>query len=242
MYLTTAKRCPRLPDRDAFAEEERSDYERMTEEWLLHVHGWPESDDGRRYVVPYFDALAARPSVAIAVMDACRAAARSQGQPGGFSHADHEMIDQVLAIDSGYFGIIGFHTQHAADVGVRIAALEALADGHEEDLTEDDRQQVEFIRSVRDGTMTDDIWNRMVLRLGSETSVLDYTALILLVLFHHRYSWALGVLEISRDEWRQMLKDYKEGRRDCKAEIAARGQLPPQRHRVVAASSHLKSS
>lgn len=36
---------------------------------------------------------------------------------------------------------------------------------------------------------------------------------MLLLFFHHRYCWALGVPEITREHWRQMIEEYKDGTR-----------------------------
>lgn len=222
-YYNDSARCPRLPTRDDFPQEERSAYDLMLDKWIRRFQAWSDADEGRKFVLRCFEALTLSPAVAVAVMDACVAVINREGNPGTISFADHEMIDQVLAIDSGYFALVGWHTQEAIDVGLRIGALEALADGREGDLTDDERHQVEFIRAVRDGTMNDSLWRRALQRLGTERGVVDYVTLILLLVFHHRYLWALGVAEMPHEDWRRMLTDFKDGKRDL-SELAVRRQ------------------
>lgn len=217
-----AQRFPSFPSRHELPEDEWSAYDDMMERWIRRFRAWPESDEGREHVLNYFQGLMSAPKIGITVMDACDAVTSYEGRPGTISRADHEIIDQVLAIDSGYFGLVGWHTQLAPAVGVRIEAMEALADGREAELNDDERQQVEFIRAVRDGEMTDDIWQRMRQRLGTERGAIDYAALVLLLQFHLRFAWALGVPQLPHDEWRRILDDFKTGRRDSAAMTDAR--------------------
>jgi hypothetical protein len=128
--------------------------------------------------------------------------------------ADHELIDLVLGFDSGYWGLSGGHTPNAVSAGVRIEAIEALADGREEVLNDEERQQVEFIRAVRDGTMTDEIWQRMTERLGSLRGTIEFAFFVCYLWLHHRMNWAFGIATIDEQEWRQRLRDYKDGTRD----------------------------
>jgi hypothetical protein len=220
-----ARRFAPFPSREDFPEDEKPAYDSMMDKWIRPFRAWPESDEGRGHVLRYFQALMAVPNLGLAVMAACDAVTTHEGRPGTISRADHEIIDQVLALDSGYFGLVGWHTQEAPAAGVRIEAMAALADGREEDFTPDERQQVAFVRAVRDGAMTDDIWQRMRTRLGTDRGVVDYAALVLLLVFHHRFAWALGVPELPHDDWRQMLDDFKNSRRDsaaiCDARVAA---------------------
>jgi hypothetical protein len=92
------------------------------------------------------------------------------------------------------------HGSLAIQAGVRPDALEALRDGREQDLTEDERQLVEFTRAVRDGKVTQAIWLRMVERLGSERGAIECAFVILLVLFNHLLASAMGVPDMASEE------------------------------------------
>ena len=76
--------------------------------------------------------------------------------------------------------------------GVRVEAIKALADGCEDDLNDEERQQVEFIRAVRDGTMTDEIWERMIERLGSVRGAIEFAFFVCYLWLHHRMNWAFS--------------------------------------------------
>lgn len=207
-------RLSRVPQRHEVPVEERGDYDVVMNTWIP-IARKDESEilPGGVSSLEHFEALAATPTVFLAIMEACEAVMIQQGRKGTISRADHELIDQVLAIDSGYYGLVGWHTPAAVAEGVRIEALEALADGREEQLTDDERLKVGFIRTVRDGGMTDDLWNRVLEALGSERGVVDYATMVLLLLFHHRFGWATGVKEMDHAAWRGMLAGFRAGDR-----------------------------
>lgn len=46
------------------------------------------------------------PSLAVAVWQVRDELRKRQGTPGALSDADHEMIDQVLGLDSGYLKVL----------------------------------------------------------------------------------------------------------------------------------------
>lgn len=213
-YGRMATRFPTFPQRADVAEEELEDYEYLVAAWIQPHRDFPaEWVDGRPWGVPHYEALAVAAPFGAALMRLSAATTSREGLPGTVSHADHEIIDQVLAFDSGYKGLLAGHTPIAVARGVRIEALEALGGGREGELTEDERQQIEFIRAVRDGKMTDEIWSRMRDRLGTERGVVDYVALILVVWCHHHFAWTCGLPEISDVALRKMVRDFKEGRR-----------------------------
>jgi hypothetical protein len=83
----------------------------------------------------------------------------------------------------------------------------------EEQLTDDEREQVEFIRAVRDGTVTDELWTRMEARLGSTRGVVEYVCLIGLLMFHVTFCAAVGVPEMEREALAKMLAEFKDGTR-----------------------------
>jgi hypothetical protein len=173
----------------------------------------PEVIDGKPYGVPHFEAMNVSPPLGAAVSRLGREIMQLQGKPGTFTGADHEMIDMVLALDSGYYALLAGHTPAAIGFGIRIEAIEALRDGREERLNENERQQVEFIRAVRDGSMTDEIWFKMKERLGTQRGVVEFVYFVLLLQLHHKFCWAIGAPEMPREAFDKMLAEFKDGTR-----------------------------
>jgi hypothetical protein len=157
----------------------------------------------------YYTAMANAPTLAVALGQMGRALVAEQAKPGRFSAADHEMIDLVLPLDSGFYALLDQHLSSAVAAGVRIDAIKALRDGHDDLLTRDEFQQVEFIRAVRDGAMSDDIWARMVARLGSVRGTVEYCGFVLLLQFHHKFASALGTDVITRPAFDALLADLE---------------------------------
>jgi hypothetical protein len=120
--------------------------------------------------------------------------------------------------------LLAGHTPAAIAGGIRIEAIRALRDRREHLLTADERQVVEFIRAVRDGTVTDGGWLAMVERIGSERGVVEFVYLICLLIFHHKFCWAVGAPEMARDAFDRMLYEYENGTR----QIPARYKAPNQ--------------
>jgi hypothetical protein len=130
----------------------------------------------------------------------------SQATVGGFSAADHEMIDLVLGFDSGYWGLHAGHVPNAITAGIRPEAIQALAEGREGDLTADESLQVEFIRKVRDGGMTDAIWQAMVERVGSVKGTIEFALFVCTLFTHHRMMWAMGVPAFDIEDFNEMMR------------------------------------
>jgi hypothetical protein len=209
----SASRLPKLPAREAFAENERAHFDYMMERITAGFGPTAEQVAGEPYGVPHFRAMAVSPSLAVQLSKLGYAVMSRQDQPSSFTQADHEMIDLVLPLDSGYWALLAGHTPAAIASGIRIDAIRALRDGREESLTADERQVIEFIRAVRDGTVSDTAWSSMRERIGSERGVVEFVYLICLLIFHHRFCWAVGAPEMQRDAFEQMLKEYENGTR-----------------------------
>jgi hypothetical protein len=211
-----APRLPSVPSADEIPADERAAYEYH----VRRTDAFKDGDvivDGKSYGVAHFEALLVSPPVAAAISGRDglgRAARKYEGKPGHFSAADHELVDLVLAFDSGYLGLVAGHTPWAIEAGVRIECIEALAENMDSELTTEERQVVEFIRAVRDGLVTDEMWWGIRERFGTDRGVVDYVALILTLFFHHRFCWALGVPEMRREDFRTMLEEYKDGTRN----------------------------
>jgi hypothetical protein len=211
---TAAARLPRLPDRSTIPPGELEEFDHLVERIQVGFSAEPEIVGGQPYGTPHFSALAVSPGVGAALSRLGVEIMRLQDGIGTFTAADHEMIDLVLAFDSGYWSHIAGHTASALAAGIRIEAIEALRDRREDDLTGDEREQVEFIRAVRDGTMTDELWARWVKRLGSERGVVELTHFVCLLMYHHSFVWAVGAPVITPEAYTRMLDEYRDGTRE----------------------------
>jgi hypothetical protein len=220
---STAARLPRPAARDQVPEDEQDAFDAA----LARVAKYGEENpvavarlrvDGRPYAQGYFEAWTHAPLIAESLSAFVNAVVAKEGLPGHLRGADQELTYFVIGFDSGYCPHHAGHTPNALAIGVRPEALEALADGHEERLDSAERAQVEFIRAVRDGAMTDRIWSGMVDRLGSERGAIEFAAMVVGVVAIHRLMFSFGVPATSEAEWRQLMKDYADGTRNPAAE------------------------
>lgn len=138
---------------------------------------------------------------------------RTRGEyPGTYSHADRALVDNVLAADLGTNCILIHHIPEGLAVGVRLAAVKALRYGREEELTEDERFLVEFVRAVASGTTSDELWDRMVDRIGVRGAV-EYTCWIGYLLMTIRNIQTLTLFEPTDAEVDQMIAEFESGTR-----------------------------
>jgi hypothetical protein len=167
--------------------------------------------DGQPYGVAHMSALGFSPKIGVKISgkDGLNRVTDSQDKPGSFTSADHEAVDMVLPLDSGYYGLLVFHTTRGLSNNLSVQTIEALRDHRDDLIHPDDRLRVQFVRAVRDGEMTDELWTQMQSKLGSERGVVDYLHLILLMEYHQKYIWACGVPEMSRADFRSMLDQHK---------------------------------
>jgi hypothetical protein len=207
---------PALADPESVPAAEQDDFARV----LAYVHKYTEGNpvadarpyvDGAPYAKSYWSAWTNAPRACATLVDAGYALNDNAGKPGHFSAADHEMIDLVLGFDSGYWAFHAGHTANAVVSGIRVEAIEALADGRESELTDDERLQVAFIRAVRDCAMTDELWDRVVERQGSLRGTIELAYFVCTLLSHHRMMSVFGVPAIDERGWRETLESYKGG-------------------------------
>jgi hypothetical protein len=97
--------------------------------------------------------------------------------------------------------------------GVRLDAIKALRYGHEEDLTEDEAFLAAFIRATVSGTMTDDLWDRMVERMGAKATI-EYALFTNYLLMTIRNIQVLTVYEPPDEEIDQLIADLESGARE----------------------------
>jgi hypothetical protein len=130
-----------------------------------------------------------------------------------YPDALREWKSQVFYVDLG----ISYHqVRHIPDglsVGVRAEAIEALQEGREWDLTEEEQLLTDFIRRVLNRTMTAETWNAMQERLG-ETGVVEYAISICVQWLVSTLTRALNFYpEVERKQLDKMFEEYKTGRK-----------------------------
>jgi hypothetical protein len=139
-----------------------------------------------------------------------------------YSHAERELVDLLVGFDWGYFGHFSTHLPTALGVGVPIETIQALREGRESELGEGDRQLVDFIRRVRDRTMTDEVYGAMEARLGQRGAV-EYTIWITRLCLMITLMMAFGVASPSLEEVDAMLDDLRGAGHGADAEAYIRG-------------------
>jgi hypothetical protein len=138
---------------------------------------------------------------------------RSRGErPDSYSHADRELVDQVLAVELDSNIVLSTHLPDALAVGVPLELVEAVRAGRDEDLAPKDLLRVQFIRMVVRGEVKPDLWNALVEEMGTRGTV-DYAIFILFLQFTMRLIKALGLPDQSNAEIEQMIKEFKDGNR-----------------------------
>jgi hypothetical protein len=205
-------RPPEVRDRSELSPNEWGDYDYIIGQYSpLMPDGDVVHDAATPY--PYYKALLAAPPAAAALSRVGRRLHDRFGAPGAYTPGEHELIDIVLSFELGYWGLLAFHVPGAVAEGVRVDAIAALRDGREGELTPDERQQVEFIRAVIAGEVTDEQWNAMEERFGDDRTVLEYSMHILLLQMHVRLHQVLGMPAISEEAFDELLTELKSGAR-----------------------------
>jgi hypothetical protein len=110
-------------------------------------------------------------------------------QPDSYAHWERELVDQVLCADWKTNIVLGLHIPDAVSTGVRLEAIEALRYGHEENLNDDERLLVRYIRAVVNGTVDDQQFTAMKERMGPR-GLVDYTCFILWL------SWIIRFMQV----------------------------------------------
>lgn len=130
--------------------------------------------------------------------------------PGSFSHTDREFADQVLCADFKCDLFQEMHVPDAIAVGVRIEAIEALREGRDEDLTEDEKLLTDFVRGVAHGRMTDEIWHTMESRMGVRGTI-EYAMFTAFLVCIFRIYQAFDMPGFGDAEVREMIARIKDG-------------------------------
>jgi hypothetical protein len=200
-------RPPTPPDRSEIELHEAEDYDNIIGRFARRmVNG--KIDPG-----PYFSVLLNSPTLAAPLVSLSRRVRHRGEFSGSYSHADREFVDHVLMTDWSANAFRSIHVADALEAGVRIEAIEALMDGREENLTDDERLLATYIRQVVSGAVTDDTYERMEQRMGKRGTV-DYTIFIMVLTLTIRLAQAFGIPAPSDAEVRDLVQEFRDGKRE----------------------------
>jgi hypothetical protein len=165
-------------------------------------------------VGPYFGPLLHSPPFAANRAEQSTLVRTAGERPDTYSHADREFVNHVLSAHLQTNAALRTHLPDAIAVGLRIEAIEALRAGDDSRLTDDERLLASYIRRVVDGTVTDELFDAMELRLGTR-GIVEYTVFITMLQMTLRQMQAFGADEPSDLEIEAMLADFRSGRREA---------------------------
>jgi hypothetical protein len=206
-------RLPQRPERDEIDPEELEAYDAVAQRFASMRRDRPDEVHSASDAGPYFGALLNSPPLARILTQFGTYVRQAGERPGTYSHADREFVDQVFSADWRTGVVQRTHVPDGIAAGVRVEAIEALRSGNEEALTEDETFLASYIRAVANGGMTDDLYERMVTRLGRRGAV-EYTIFIAFLQLTMRLHMAFGTPEMSDDEVESMLTEFKTGERE----------------------------
>jgi hypothetical protein len=192
------------PDRSSFSGEELADYDMVV------------SRNARKFagqLPPYHATLLHSPPFAAAVNGLGRVVRTAAERGETFSHADRELVDQVLSALFDTDVLQSVHVPDGLAVGVRLEAIEALRHGREDELTEDERLLADYTRQVVSGQVTDELFARIEARLGRRGAV-EYTIVIAFLQMTIRLFQAFGIPGMTGEEVDEMLREFRDGRRE----------------------------
>jgi len=216
-------RPPVQPDRSTIAPAELDDYDSVVAR--LTAMGRTGGSAG-----PYHGPLLTSPPLA-AVITRFGGLVRTRGeQPGSYTHAEREIVDMVLSRDLGYNGVLSVHIPDALALGVRLEAIEAILEGRDDDLHDDERQLVDFVRAVAGGTVTDAAWAAMEERMGHR-GALEYAIFVNFLVFTIRMFQTMGIPAPDDGEIRQLLDEFRDGTRTIGGPLDDLG-IPDYRSRL----------
>jgi hypothetical protein len=161
----------------------------------------------------YFGALMSSPPLCAIASEMGTFVRNAGNHPHTYTHAQRELVDQVLGADLKTNVVMYFHIQDAISSGVRMEAIKALRYGHEEDLNDEERLLAKYIRQVISGTVDDGTWQKMEELMGSERGVVEYSAFVLWLNWIMRMMQAMNTGTHTDEEVDQLIKDIESGKK-----------------------------
>lgn len=210
-------RPPKQPQRADVAPEERVYWDRAVRRQTGDPV--PEQYDvggGRALRVPasgsYFGALMTSPWLGALASEMGTFVRNASNRPYTYTHAQREIVDQVLCADMKTNIVLVGHIQDALATGVRMEAIKAIRYGHEEDLDDEERLLVKYIRQVISGTVDDETWDAVEELFGSERGVVEYSAFVLWLNWIMKMMLAIGNKAPSDETIDQLIADLESGK------------------------------
>jgi hypothetical protein len=195
---------PRQPSRDEIALDDLQAYAEVLLRARSRADVNPEESGG------IYGRFLLAPRMAAGFSSVGSAMRTNSNRDDSYTHADREWVDQVLSVLMRSNVLQPMHLADAIAVGVRPEAIEALRSGREAELTEGERQLMEFIECVYTGTMTADVWNGIEVRMG-ERGVVEYALAVLYIAMGTRLYQVAGMPDPSNAEVDEWLEGYLAG-------------------------------
>jgi hypothetical protein len=206
-------RPPAQPRRESIPEEEWAQHDAAVAR-QRRFRGAPEAPPEEHFDIgEYFGALLNSPPMC-AIANEMGTFVRVAGdRDNTYSHADREVVDQVLSADWKTNVVQATHIPDALSAGVRMELIKGLRYGHEENLTDDEKLLAKYIRQAVSGTVDNETWGKMEDRLGTR-GLVEYTGFVLWLQWIMRMMQALKTNNPSDEEIDALIRDIESGARE----------------------------
>jgi hypothetical protein len=192
-------RLLKQPDRAEFRESDLEAFDQVPK--------WRVGDNAG----PYFGTLLNAPPFALNRAQLSSLIRTAGERDDTYTHLQRELVDQTLCALFSDNHFLSMHIGDAIAVGVSVETIEAIRSGRDEDLDDEVRDFVTYIRQVATGTVTDDMFGAVRQRIGTR-GIVEYTYLITTLLMTMRQMQAFDCPQPSTEEVEEMIAKYKDGR------------------------------
>jgi hypothetical protein len=199
------------PARDEIRPEDLKTYDRAAAYWLPMAAS--DATAGRAAEHPWIAALMHSPPFALHRGELSALVRTAGERDDTYSHSDREFVDMVLAAHLKTNVVQTVHIPDAIATGIRPEAIEALYEGRDPDLTDDERLLATYIRQVVDGNVTEESFAAMVERLGTR-GVVEYTYFITVLWTTLRQFQAFGCEDPPDAEMLELVRAITSGIRE----------------------------
>jgi hypothetical protein len=179
------------PERESLMGAERDAFDRVVARYQRYAVDQPTLISSPDSAGPWGPSLHS-PLVTAAFNELAKYFRTGGDRPGSFSDAERELVTLTLAFELDVLDMfVPVHVVDALAVGVRKAAIRAVCEGRNNDLTADERVVVDFVRGVAAGDLSDAAYDAMEAHLGVR-GVVDLTMFVNFDVFQVRNSQAFG--------------------------------------------------
>jgi hypothetical protein len=190
-----------MPTPEEFDEEERGVYDRVCERQnALWSVGGPGA---------YFGPLLNSPVLGAMVSD-LGSFFKTGGKRGTLPDEVREFADLVCAKELGSYSMFAGHIPDAVAVGVRPQAVDAIWQGNDTLLTEDEGRLATYVRATIAGNLSDDDCSAMQGRYGVR-GAMELTAFITFLCMTARLMDAVGIASPSSGDVERFIAGFTEG-------------------------------